>query len=495
MSRRLARNAALSVTGQAVIALCGLAAIPVLISALGATRFGLIALCWALLQYTALFDLGVGRALTQSIARRSGTGEAAEIPSLIACGLRLALGVGAAGALLMALSSAWLISQLLRVPEPLQPQALQAFYLIAASIPVSAAMSALRGALEGYQRFDLVTLARVPALGGTFLAPLAVAPFSDNVALATAAMVLVRAAALVAFWLFCRRESRGPLLASRAADRGYRSLLRFGGWVSVSNLVSPLMDYMDRFLIGALLPIAVLAYYTASYELVTKLVIFATAVIAAFFPAFAVALAEDASRVKQLFHRALMALVLTMFPAVWAASLLADHLLALWIGAEAAAQAGMVMRIFAIGVLANSLAQLPFALVQSTGRADITAKLHLVELPAYLLAAWWLIGNYGLEGAAMAWTLRVSLDAVLLFVFARRLVPDLGYTARGIVGTLCLGALAALPVLFEPLGRSSLAVGLVCAVAATGLLYAFAWLRLLAPEDRAALAAVLVQKR
>jgi hypothetical protein len=39
---------------------------------------------------------------------------------------------------------------------------------------------------------------------------------------------------------------------------------------------------------------------------------------------------------------------------------------------------------------------------------------HLIELPLYAAAAWVLIEAYGVAGAALAWTLRVTLDAVLL---------------------------------------------------------------------------------
>ena len=41
--------------------------------------------------------------------------------------------------------------------------------------------------------------------------------------------------------------------------------------MTVSNIVSPLMNSADRFLIGAILSMTAVAYYVTPYEVVTKL--------------------------------------------------------------------------------------------------------------------------------------------------------------------------------------------------------------------------------
>ena len=46
------------------------------------------------------------------------------------------------------------------------------------------------------------------------------------------------------------------------------------------------------------------------------------------------------------------------------------------------------------------------------------AIFSLIELPIYVVLAWWCVRAYGVTGAALAWTLRVTLDAVLLFAAA-----------------------------------------------------------------------------
>jgi O-antigen/teichoic acid export membrane protein len=76
----------------------------------------------------------------------------------------------------------------------------------------------------------------------------------------------------------------------------------------------------------------------------------------------------------------------------------------------------------AVGVLINGLAHIPFVLVQGAGRADVTGKLHLLELPLYVALLWWLTATHGVIGAAWAWTARVTADGAALFAASARLL-------------------------------------------------------------------------
>jgi len=54
----------------------------------------------------------------------------------------------------------------------------------------------------------------------------------------------------------------------------------------------------------------------------------------------------------------------------------------------------------------------------------LTAKLHLVELPVYLLFLWWSIDAFGIVGAAMAWTARVFVDSGALLYLTGKSLPQ-----------------------------------------------------------------------
>src|SRR5262249_50877894 len=113
-----------------------------------------------------------------------------------------------------------------------------------------------------------------------------------------------------------------------------------------------------------------------------------------------------------------------LFPPVLLIVVLAPEGLNLWLGHAFAQQSVAVMRWIAVGAFVNSFARTPFTLVLASHRPDLTAKLHLAELPAYCLVIWWMLPAYGVAGAAIAWTLRVTVDAVVLFGMAWRLLPQ-----------------------------------------------------------------------
>ena len=141
------------------------------------------------------------------------------------------------------------------------------------------------------------------------------------------------------------------------------------------------------------------------------------------FPAFSSSYAQDREHTALLFGRGVKYTFLSLFPISLLIVSLAYEGLDLWLGAEFAKNSTRVLQWLTVGVFINSLAQVAFALVQGAGRPDLTAKLHLIELPFYLLTAWWLIGIYGIEGAAIAWVARIVVDTIFLFGMAKHFLP------------------------------------------------------------------------
>ena len=66
----------------------------------------------------------------------------------------------------------------------------------------------------------------------------------------------------------------------------------------------------------------------------------------------------------------------------------------------------------------NCLAYVPSNLLIGVGRPDLPAKFHIFELPFYIGIAWFLVARFGVLGAALACSIRVSLDFALLVTAA-----------------------------------------------------------------------------
>lgn len=479
-TRTLARNSVLNLLGVCVPTLAALLAIPPLTKGLGTARFGLLALGWMVIRYFGLFDLGVGRALTQLVAEKLGTDNAPDISELVWTALALMLLLGSGGALILSSVSPWLACSALRIPASLRSEVLAALYLLAYAIPVVICSSGLRSVLEAKLHFDLVNVVHILVGTFSFVGPLLVLPFSSSLTYTVTVLVIGRFLACLAYLLLCLHTMPELRLGFVLKPAAVLPLLRFGGWVTVTNVISPLMAYMDRVLTSALTSATAVAYYATPQEVVTKLSAIPGALTNALFPAFSATSTQGHACASVLLDRGVRYVFLAVFPATLLMSALAFEILDLWVGPEFAQNGAGVLRLLAIGALANSLARVGFTFLQGTGRADLTGKVHLVELPFYLLAVWWLTSQHGIVGAAAAWTIRMVVDALLMLGITRQLMPASTPTMRRAV--LYMGGALPLMAFFGlPLGVAWKAILLLLALVVFVLL---SWFLLLMPRER-----------
>ena len=421
--RLLARNTVWNLLGTLLPMAVAVVSIPPLVRALGLDRFGLLSLAWVVIGYFSLLDVGIGRALTKLVAEKLGTNEEQSVPPLAWTSLLLLFVLGVLGGLVTLAVSGLLVHEMLKIPATLQSEALSSFHLLALSIPTVTVTSGLRGILEAQQRFRLLNLIRIPMSIFSFAGLLLALPFSHSLVPVITILVVGRVLGLLAHFFACLHTM--PLLRhSFGLQRSViLPLIKLGGWMNLTNLLSPIMVYLDRFLIGALISVGAVAYYTAPFEIVTRFAVIPGAVTGVLFPAFAISLALDPERTKVLLSRGVKYIFLAVFPIVLLTAAFAPEALHLWLGDVFASNGSSVLRWLAAGIFANCLAQLPYVLLQSAGRPDIPAKLQLVELPLYVVGLVFLVKAFGVRGAAIAWASRLIIEAFLLFLLAHRILP------------------------------------------------------------------------
>jgi O-antigen/teichoic acid export membrane protein len=412
----LARNSLLNLLGQAAPLLVGVITLPFVVRGLGAERYGLLSLSWVVLGYFTIFDLGLGRAATKYVAEALAKGDNDRVPRLVWTAVTVQASCGGLGALILVAIAPFLVEHVLNIPSTLAGEARATFYCLAIAIPGVLVSSSLMGVLAATQRFDLVN-----AVGASFnvlnslLTLVAVLSWNWHLPPIVAMLVASRFLATAVYCWLCLRVLPCLKGLPRCHRRELRALIGFGGWVTVSSIVGPILVYLDRFVIGILLTMAAVAYYSAPYEMVTRLWIIPTSLVATLFPAFSVLTGQGQwERLTYLFSRSTQWVLLTLGSVVVVLIVFAHDILQVWLGSAFARESTQVLQILAAGVLANSLALMPYSLLQAQGRPDITAKFHLAELPLHGLLVWWLIGLWGTTGAALAWTIRVTVDALLL---------------------------------------------------------------------------------
>lgn len=417
----LAKNSIYNLLGQGLPVLVGIVTIPRLVHALGVDRFGVLTLTWVVMGYFSLFDLGMGRALTQIVAQRSGSGDHKELPDIIRTALSLMLLLGLLGGVCLATASPMIVGRVLKMSPLLHDEALYSFVLMAFSIPAVTLLAGLRGILEARQRFFVINILRLCMGIITFLGPWLVSFKTVHLFWIVMSLEAMRWGALFAHYWICRKIVPEMNEAGTFQTRHWKTLLKFGGWMTVSNIISPLMVNMDRFFIGTFLSVSAIAYYATPFDMVTKVLAVSGAIVSVLFPMFGALHNVDPYEAARLYRKGLKIIFLILAPILLVLAASAHVILLHWLGADFARYGSGVMRILCLGVLINSLATVPFAFIQGVARPDLTAKFHLVEAPLYLFALWILGAHFGISGVAWSWTLRVTLDLILLYFAAQRL--------------------------------------------------------------------------
>ena len=424
--KSIARNTFLNFGGLSLPLLVGVAVMPIITSNLGPARFGLLGLTLALLEYSGLFDLGLGRATTKHVAEKLATGDD-EISHLVVVSILSQLAFGAIGGIAFALSAPLLANYVFDIPPDMMGEAIAVFRVLGALIPATLLLVTLRGVLEAAHRFDLSNAIRIPSSLASFLIP-AIASSQGYTLPAIMTMFLIGRIVFCAVSAVAVHRAFPKFKWLLPDDWSMlRPLLAFGGWMSVSNVVSPLLVYLDRFMLGVIRGLVPVGYYTAPFDGVVRMLIVPGSLVNALFPSVSGMHATgDSAGIKRVFSKATRKMTLALAFPVVVLMVFGPALLGFWLGASYAEQGGTAVRVLAFGVLMNSLAHLPSSFMVAMGRPDINAKFHMLELAAHIPIAWLLIHQFGITGAAIAWTIRVTFDATLLFTaIARQLQTPL----------------------------------------------------------------------
>lgn len=405
--------------GQIAPLLAAVISIPLLIKHIGTDKFGMVTIAWMLIGYFSLFDFGIGRALTQLISQRLAERKETTVLSLIWTGNLLILGLGVIASLVLILLCDSIVYHWLNIPESLRIEAAQGLLMIAPAIPLTVFATGTRGVLEAYQEFRAINLLRIPLGIFMFAAPVLVLPFSTSLVAISFALMLTRLITAIAFLWLCTKKV--PSFWQVRFDRQQIPVLfGFGGWMTVSNVISPIMVQMDRFFIGSLLTISAVTYYTTPYEVIIKLLIIPAAIAGVAFPDFARMYGNKLwAEIRATYRKAVKYSLVVALPAL-IAIIGAPLFLRLWLNETFAEQSSLVLKILAVGVFINGLAHIPYALLQGMGKPHITAVLHILELIVYIPLLLFFIKQYGINGAALAWLIRVSIDSAALFYITRR---------------------------------------------------------------------------
>lgn len=396
--------------------LLALVTVPVYLKLVGTDRYGVLAIAWLLLGYFGLFDLGLGRATTYSIAALKDAPAQARA-DVFWTAIVTNIIMGAIGALVLWAAAAFFFDAIFKVDPKLRPEIMASVPYLALAVPIATMTGVLSGALQARDRFLETNMISVLSTSLFQVFPIIVALIhGPDLSGLLVASIAARLVAIAVMWWRCHVFiTRGQKVRYDRAQ--IKDLLGYGGWVTVTGLFGPILVILDRFAIGAVLGAKAVTIYTVPFQLAQRITIFPNALVTAVFPRMPTANEDERNAMNEKAIRVLLAAI--SLPILGAIYIL-HPFLDLWVGKEIGRQAADVGTLIVLGYWANAFAVVPYSWMQGAGRPDLVTKVLLIQIPPYLALLYLGMKQFALIGCAAVFAFRCSVDFMLMWWAARR---------------------------------------------------------------------------
>ena len=410
-TRPLKRNFIVNLLYPSVRIAVAFVTIPIYLRHVGEARYGVISIVWVLLGLFGFLDLGLSRAVTNALAKLGDAPQTHRARVLLTT-FGLNLGIGLIGSLVLYVFGGLLLNRFISVPDALSSEVSRSLPWIACLLPLTLMSAAGAGALDSRERFLLVNVVQIVSMSLSQIAPVIMAVFvSPSLTVVIPTAVIGQGLGSIAV-LVCVIYLEGPF-SLRAVDWSEaRKLLGYGGWMFATNVINPALASADQFIIGSMMGVTAVAHYAVPMNLVLRSGAIPWAFGRTFFPRMS-SLSGDAA--YALGARALSTMAYGFATICAPAIILSPTFFRYWIGADFAMISAPVAQILFPGMWMSGLSLVGFTLLQSQGRADLTGKLSLLEFLPFLAILWGLTLTFGIVGAAAAWSLRCTADALAIF--------------------------------------------------------------------------------
>ncbi len=391
-----------------------IAFVPLLLNGYGSERFGVITILWLVVGYMGIFDFGMGRALTKYVSENRCkdaflVSSVVWKISLILLAFGCVLGVGVFG------YSEELSMTLVKVEGSVRNEVDLSLKILSIVIPVAIFSSGVVGVLEGVGDFKLINILRLISGTLNFVGPYLTLGYGIEVYWAMITMAVVRVATTLILTVRMGSYYRfncGVLL--RDLDN-IKLIFNLGAWITISNILAPVLGQLDKFFLAGALSISLLAYYSIPSDVVNKLFFLPSAVMSVFFPMYAKSIGNYA-RSKFILKKSADVIFFGCAPCFFILMMFGGDILSLWLGDGFRVGSEGVIQILSWGFLFNCMARVPHAFLQAVGKAKYAALINVAELPIFVFLLIFLVDRFSVIGAAFAWSARMLVDFIVLGV-------------------------------------------------------------------------------
>lgn len=484
MTTKVLKGSMWTLAGQVLPLFITFITTPITIRLLGSEGYGVLVLVGLIPIYFSFADFGMGVASTRFASAAFAEGDERREREVVWTAATIAF----CTALLFAMPIfifAHSIVVALNVPAGLQSEGAIALRVTMATFVINLIAGNFNTPQLSRLRMDLNSMINAGGRVSLAIATPTVIYLGGGIAGAAVLGLVAAVLMLAAHWAVSARLLPGMLRL--ATDRKLvRPLLRFGFGLLVSGIAAVLLGNVEKLALPRMVSVETLAFYSVAFTFANMASIYSLAMIQSLVPAFSqLQLPDKRDELQALFARSLRLNLAILLPTLMILFVVARPFFTYWAGEAFGRESTVPFYILLVGLLFNLMAFVPHAVLTAAGRTDIFAKLYWIELAVHLIVVVVLVGAFGIVGAAVAWSLRVLVDSLLLMVLSKKVVG-----VRTGLGTIAGKMLSGIAILSPPVLLASFydnfSPVLIVLVPTFALVYAsLVWVGILSYEEKA----------
>jgi len=481
-------NSIRNLLASAIPALVNLCSIPYIVKALGGENYGAFTLVGSIIGSFSLLDINVTSGSVKFVAEHNARGEKRELCEVISFGGSLYLLIGIVGSSVLLFFAEPLIRYVFNVSAHQSALVTLTLKIAAAGFFLNQLQVYLNSIPQSLNRFDITSVLEI--FFGIMVPLFSVLLLWLGYGLRE--MVAFRVAAsglnvLLLLWIISRLiPDFRWVWPSKAMTR---KLASFSGYAYLSRIAAITYNHADRLVLGSLVSMTELTYYTVPSTLVNRLLGLTFRIASVFYPlASTMDALGDHEQLERLYLSVTRYLnyINTFF--VLVLSLFAYQILSWWLGDEFARRGRWIMVTMALAMLFDAFTNLPSLLSDALGYPRITGMFTVTRAAIALGLTVALTKKMGIAGAALSHLIAFSLSSVLFLFFAHRTIVPVRFGRLLMHSYLPVACIAALcGVLFFALKYPLASFGYspIMAAPAVAVIYLLlGFILILQPEHR-----------
>jgi O-antigen/teichoic acid export membrane protein len=424
MSLSLLRNAFSNLLGAVIPALVALGTVPLVVKGLGDANYGVYSLVTAIVGYFAVIDINVTAGSVKFIAEFNAHQDQRRIDETVFFGLTVYSLLGLLGGIGLFVGAHFFVTSVFTVPPSLVGEAVATLKLAALGFFLGQLQSYLNSIPQSLMRYDIAS--RIEMVFGTGVPLLTVAVLMLGYGLFEVILLRVIASAIncAVLWRCIRRLL--PALAWRKPGAAIRrELLGFSAYSFLSRFATLSYAYADKLIIGALVGVTGLAYFTVASTLANRILSLTYRLSGVFFPAAsALAARGELERLRTLYLKASRYVVFINASVLVLVAVFAYQILYYWMSPQFARAGQTVLAVMALSQFIDSLTSLPSLVNDGMGHPRFSGMFALARAVFGLVVVWLGVAGWGIAGAAWGHLIAsVLLTCAFLVAVHGRTVP------------------------------------------------------------------------